>query len=50
VYGKTAAQVFPGEGGINPRKNSNYGADENLPVPQAERNNFHFGGCSDRKA
>jgi len=50
VYGKTAAQVFPGEGGINPRKNSNYGSDVNLPVPQAERNNFHFGGCTDRKA
>lgn len=50
VYGKTPAQVFPGEGGINPRKNSNYGADVTLPVPQAERNNFHFGGCSDRKA
>ena len=50
VYGKTAAQVFPGEGGVNPRKNSNYGPDVNLPVPQAERNNFHFGGCTDRKA
>jgi hypothetical protein len=50
VYNKTAAQVFPGEGGINPRKNSNYGSDVNLPVPQAERNNFKFGGCTDRKA
>jgi len=50
VYGKTAAQVFPGEGGINPRKNSNYGPDVNLPVPQAERNNSLFGGCTDRKA
>jgi starch-binding outer membrane protein, SusD/RagB family len=50
VYSKTAAQVFPGEGGINPRKNSNYGPDVNLPVPQAERNNFKFGGCTDRKA
>jgi starch-binding outer membrane protein, SusD/RagB family len=50
VYNKTAAQVFPGEGGINPRKNSNYGPDVNLPVPQAERNNFKFGGCTDRKA
>jgi hypothetical protein len=50
VYGKTAAQVFPGEGGINPRKNANYGPDVNLPVPQAERNNSKFGGCSDRKA
>jgi len=50
VYSKTAAQVFPGEGGINPRKNSNYGPDVTLPVPQAERNNFRFGGCTDRKA
>lgn len=50
VYSKTAAQVFPGEGGINPRKNANYGPDVNLPVPQAERNNSKFGGCSDRKA
>lgn len=50
VYGKTAAQVFPGEGGINPRKNSDYGPDVTLPVPQAERNNFKFGGCTDRKA
>ena len=50
VYNKTAAQVFPGEGGINPRKNSNYGPDVNLPVPQAERNNFNFTGCTDRKA
>jgi hypothetical protein len=50
VYNKTPAQVFPGEGGINPRKNSSYGPDVNLPVPQAERNNFKFGGCTDRKA
>jgi hypothetical protein len=50
VYGKTAAQVFPGEGGINPRKNANYGFDVNLPVPQAERNNSKFVGCTDRKA
>jgi hypothetical protein len=50
VYNKTALQVFPGEGGINPRKNANYGSDVNLPVPQAERNNSKFGGCSDRKA
>lgn len=50
VYSKTAAQVFPGEGGINPRKNANYGPDVNLPVPQAERNNSKFGGCTDRKA
>jgi starch-binding outer membrane protein, SusD/RagB family len=50
VYSKTAAQVFPGEGGINPRKNANYGPDVTLPVPQAERNNFRFGGCTDRKA
>ena len=50
LYGKTAAQVFPGEGGINPRKNANYGPDVNLPVPQAERNNSNFVGCTDRKA
>ncbi len=50
VYGKTAAQVFPGEGGINPRKNAAYGPDVNLPVPQAERNNFQFVGCTDRNA
>ncbi len=50
VYGKTAAQVFPGEGGINPRKNAPYGPDVNLPVPQAERNNSKFTGCTDRKA
>ena len=29
-------RYFPGEGGINPRKNANYGSDVNLPVPQAE--------------
>jgi hypothetical protein len=50
VYGKTAAQVFPGEGGVNPRTNSAYGPDVNLPVPQAERNNSNFTGCFDRKA
>jgi starch-binding outer membrane protein, SusD/RagB family len=50
VYNKTTLQVFPGEGGINPRKNANYGPDVNLPVPQAERNNSKFGGCMDRKA
>jgi hypothetical protein len=50
VYGKTAEQVFPGEGGINPRKNANYGGDLNLPVPQAERNNSKFTGCTDRSA
>ncbi len=51
VYGKTAAQVFPGEeGGVNPRTNANYGPDVNLPVPQAERNNQNYTGCFDRKA
>lgn len=49
-YNKTAAQVFPGEGGINPRKNAPYGPDVNFPVPQAERNNAKFGGCTDRNA
>jgi hypothetical protein len=50
IYGRTAAQVFPGEGGVNPRTNSNYGPDVNLPVPQAERNNSNYTGCFDRKA
>jgi len=50
VYSKTAAQVFPGQGGINPRKNSAYGPDVNLPVPQAEKNNLYFTGCTDRNA
>lgn len=50
VYGRTAAQVFPGEGGVNPRKNANYGSDVTLQVPQAERNNPKFGGCTDRRA
>jgi hypothetical protein len=50
VYQKTPAQVFPGQGGINPRKNSAYGPDLNLPVPQAELNNLNFHGCTDRNA
>ena len=50
VYNVPAAQIFPGEGGVNPRKNARYGSDVNLPVPQAERNNTKFGGCTDRKA
>lgn len=50
LYGFTAAQVFPGEGGLNPRKNAQYGPDLNLPVPQAERNNQLYTGCIDRKA
>jgi hypothetical protein len=50
LYNFTAAQVFPGEGGLNPRKNAAYGPDENLPVPQAERNNQKYTGCIDRKA
>jgi len=49
VYNFTAAQVMPGEGGINPRKSSAYGPDVNLPVPQAELNNPLYSGCIDRK-
>jgi len=49
-HGFTAAQVFPGEGGLNPRKNAAYGPDVTLPVPQAERNNQKYTGCIDRKA
>lgn len=50
VYGQTAAQVFPGEGAIYTRKNVPFGPDVNFPVPQAERNNGNFKGCTDRKA
>lgn len=49
-YGESAAEVFPGEGAINPRKNAPYGPDVNFPVPQAERNNPNFTGCTDRNA
>lgn len=47
-YKEPASAVFPGEGSINPRKNSPYGTDVTLPVPQAERNNALFTGCTDR--
>ncbi len=50
VYKRPVEQVFPGQGAINPRKNAPYGSDVNLPVPQAERNNAKFGGCTDRSA
>ncbi len=50
VYNRPVTAVFPGQGGINPRKNAAYGPDVNLPVPQAERNNPSFAGCTDRKA
>jgi hypothetical protein len=50
IYKMTPAQIFPGEGGINPRKGAAYGHDLNLPVPQAERNNPQFTGCTDRNA
>ncbi len=50
VYKRPVEQVFPGQGAIYPRKNSPFGADVNLPVPQAERNNAKFGGCTDRSA
>ncbi len=44
------SQVFPGEGGINPRKAAAYGPVANLPVPQAGLNNSKYTGCIDRKA
>lgn len=50
VYQFTPAQVFPGQGSINPRTNSAYGPDVNLPVPQAETNDGKFSACSDRNA
>jgi hypothetical protein len=50
VYKRVVTDVFPGQGGINPRKNAAYGPDVNLPVPQAERNNALFSGCTDRAA
>lgn len=50
VYGFTPAQIFPGQGSINPRTNSAYGPDVNLPVPQAETNSGLFSACSDRSA
>jgi hypothetical protein len=50
VYNVPAIQIFPGEAGVNPRKNANFGPDLNLPVPQAETNSGQFSACSDRKA
>lgn len=50
TYGETAAQVFPGQGAVYARKNLPFGPDVNFPVPQAERNNSNFTGCTDRKA
>jgi len=46
-YGRTQDQVFPT--GVFP-KGGDYGTDVNLPVPQAERNNTKFNGCTDRAA
>ncbi|MGI8548516.1 MAG: hypothetical protein ACR2M1_14520 [Gemmatimonadaceae bacterium] len=50
TYNETPAQVFPGQGAVYSRKNGPYGSDVNFPVPQAERNNGNFKGCTDRKA
>jgi hypothetical protein len=44
-YGRTANDVFPQ--GVH-YKGGDYGADVNLPVVTAERNNPNFTGCTDR--
>ena len=46
-YGLTQDQVFP-TGAFH--KGGNFGADVNLPVPDAELTNPQFKGCIDRKA
>jgi len=46
-YGRTQDQVFP-TGAFH--KGGNFGADVNLPVPDAELTNPNFKGCIDRKA
>jgi hypothetical protein len=46
-YGRTQDQVFP-TGAFH--KGGNFGADVNLPVPDAELTNPNFKGCLDRKA
>ena len=44
-YGRTEQNTFPQ--GVH-YKGGNYGADVNLPVVTAERNNPNFQGCTDR--
>jgi hypothetical protein len=46
-YSRSQATVFPT--GVFP-KGGTYGADVNLPVPQAEQNNTKFTFCTDRNA
>jgi hypothetical protein len=46
-YGKTQDQLFPTG---NFHKQGVFGADVNLPVPDAELTNPNFKGCLDRKA
>jgi hypothetical protein len=46
-YGRTPENTFPV--GVHYRGGT-YGADVNLPVPQAEQNNPNFTQCLDRKA
>lgn len=47
LYGKTQDQVFPTG---NFHKQGVFGADVNIPVPDAELTNPKFHGCIDRKA
>jgi len=44
-YGRTEQNTFPQ--GVH-YKGGDYGADVNLPIVQAERNNPNFTGCTDR--
>jgi hypothetical protein len=46
-YGRPQDTVFPVGAFF---KGGDYGSDVNLPVPQAEHNNTHFSGCTDRNA
>jgi len=46
-YGRTDDQVFPSG---NYFKGGTYGADENFPIPDSEKVNPLFNGCTDRKA
>jgi hypothetical protein len=48
-YQRPQDQVFP-TGTFNPNKGGVFGADVNLPVPQAEQNNTKFTSCTDRAA
>jgi hypothetical protein len=48
-YNRPQNEVFP-TGTFNPNKGGSFGADVNLPVPQAEQNNSKFTSCTDRAA